>query len=191
MGRAAVGAVGVAILWLAAVPQVHAHEGPPFPLVVDRRAGPYVISIWTDPDIGIGKFFVIVAPAPGMSLPEENRVEVCVQPVSGRLPEACSAGTRENLRDRVQYYAEVEFDRQEMWKVRVRVSGAHGTGEVVAEVEATPPGFGRWDLLIYGFPFILFGMLWLYAALRRRREAPPPVPADATSATPPAAGPTG
>jgi hypothetical protein len=55
-----------------------------------------------------------------------------------------------------------------MWHVRVNVSGANGAGEVTADVEATPPGFGAWDLLIYGFPFLLFGMLWLYAALRRR-----------------------
>jgi hypothetical protein len=65
----------------------------------------------------------------------------------------------------------VEFDQQEMWKVRVHVSGAGGSGEVIAEVEATPPGFGAWDLLWYGFPFLLIGALWLYGALRRRRRA--------------------
>jgi hypothetical protein len=151
-----------------------AHEGPPFPIVVDRQSGPYQISVWTDPDVGIGTFFVILAPAPGMTLPEENQVDVCVQPVSGRLPEHCYSGSRQAMRDRVQYYTEVEFDQQEAWHVRVRVHGGGATGEVTAEVEATPPGFGAWDLLIYGFPFILFGSLWLCAALRRRRRSPDP-----------------
>src|SRR5262249_43387051 len=143
---------------------------PPFPIVMDRRAGPYIISVWTDPDVGVekGKFFVILEPAPGTNLPDELDVQVCVRPTSGRLEEVCYSGTRQDLHDRVQYYAEVDFDQQEMWKVRVRVKGAGGTGEVTTEVEATPPGYGAWDLLIYGFPFVLFGMLWLYAALRRR-----------------------
>ena len=168
MRRALLYAAGLTALWLGPIPKARAHEGPPFPIVVDRRAGPYLVSVWTDPDVGVGKFFVILEPASGTTLPEELDVEVCVRPMSGRLPEACYAGTRQNLRDRVQYYAEVEFDRQEMWQVRVGVKGAGGNGEVLAEVEATPPGYGVWDLLIYGFPFVLFGLLWLYAALRGR-----------------------
>jgi hypothetical protein len=158
--------IAAGLLFLGPVPATLAHEGPPFPLIVDRRAGAYVISVWADPDVGTGTFFVILEPAPGMSLPAESRVEVCVQPTSGRLPEACYVGKRQDLRDRVQYVAEVEFDRQEMWQVRFRVDGT----EVTAEVEATPPGFGAWDLLIYGAPFLLFGGLWLIAALRGRRR---------------------
>jgi hypothetical protein len=161
---------GLASVWLAPSPVAHAHEGPPFPIVMDRRAGPYVVSVWTDPDVGIGTFYVILAPAPRTTLSAEHKVEVCVQPASGRLAEVCYAGTRQSMRDRVQFFTEVEFDQQEMWNVRVRVSGSEGAEEVVAEVEATPPGFGAWDLLIYGFPFILFGALWLYATLRRRRQ---------------------
>ena len=26
------------------------HSGPPFPILSDKAAGPYLISIWTDPD---------------------------------------------------------------------------------------------------------------------------------------------
>lgn len=162
--------LGLLLFWMLLVPKVWGHEGPPFPIVMDKEAGPYVISVWTDPDIGIGTFYVILAAKEGTTLPEENKVEICVQPTSGRLPEKCYSGTRQNLRNRIQYYGEVEFDKQEMWKVRVRVNGASGTGEVKAEVEATPPGFGVWDFLLYGLPFVLFGMLWLYAALRRRRR---------------------
>jgi hypothetical protein len=169
MQRAFFIAAGFLAWWVGFVSDACAHEGPPFPIIVDQKSGPYVISVWTDPDVGIGTFFVILAPVPGTTLPTDNKVEVCVQPVDGRLPEACYTGTLQNMRNRVQYRAEVEFDRQEMWHVRVRVSGPSGAGEVTAEVEATPPGFGAWDLLIYGFPFVLFGALWLYAALCRRR----------------------
>lgn len=168
----------MAPLFLLVAHPAQAHEGPPFPIVMDQRAGPYIVSVWTDPDVGTGKFFVILAPSPGTTLPDPLAVDVCVQPSDERLPEACYPASRQNMRDQVQYYAEVEFDRQQMWRVRVRVNGKDGLGEVTSEVEATPPGYGEWDLLIYGFPFILFGMLWLYAALRRRHRAnvPPTCP---------------
>lgn len=166
LGYGTVAAVGLVLARPA-----RAHEGPPFPIVMDHPAGPFVVSVWTDPDVGIGTFFVILAPARGTQLPDDLSVQVCVAPTSGRLPEACHPAGRQELRDKVQYYAEVSFDQQETWRVRVRVEGAGAVGEVTAEVEATPPGYGRWDLLIYGFPFVLFGGLWLYAALRRRLRA--------------------
>src|SRR5678816_901193 len=63
-----------------------AHEGPPFPLFVDQKVDQYVISLWTDPDVGDALFFVIVsAPA---QLPPDFQVQIGVQPASGRLPEA-------------------------------------------------------------------------------------------------------
>ena len=145
-----------------------AHEGPPFPIIMDQRVGPYVVSVWTDPDIGTGTFFVILAAAPGAELSEPSQVQVCVAPASGRLPEACYPAAKQNLRDKVQYFAEVPFDQQEIWKVRIRIESGGKAEELLAEVEATPPGYGRWDLLIYSIPFVLFGGLWLFAALRRR-----------------------
>ena len=93
-----------------------------------------------------------------------------MQPVDGRLPEACYQATRDATTDRVQYTGLVEFDRQEMWRVRVRIASGGKTEEILSEVEATPPGYGRWDLLIYGFPFVFFAALWLYGALRHRRR---------------------
>jgi hypothetical protein len=171
MVRAVVAALA---LGLALVSGARAHQGPPFPIVIDHKAGPYTISVWTDPDIGIGRFFVLFGPSAGGARPTVDKVTVCVRPQIGRLPEACYPATRQEERSREQYYAEVEFDRQEVWDVRVTVDGPDGSAEVIAEVEATPPGFGAWDLLLYGFPFILFGGLWAYAALRRRVSVTPP-----------------
>jgi hypothetical protein len=157
------------IPWMVLAQPAHGHQGPPFPIITDRQSGPYNITVWTHPDVGVGTFYVILEAKPGTTLPHENKVEICVQPVSGRLPEVCYTAELQGLHNRVQHYCEVEFDRQEMWKVRVRVSSAGKTGEVTAEVEPTPPGFGPWDLLLYGFPFVLFGLLWFYAALRQRK----------------------
>jgi len=141
-----------------------AHEGPPFAIVVDQKADRYVVSIWSDPDVGEALFFVILnAPEP----PADLRVQLGVQPVSGRLPEAFYAAERENVQGQIQYRAQVHFDAQELWRVRVRLESAQGNAETFATVEATPPGYGRWDLLVYLLPFLAIGVLWAVAMLRR------------------------
>ena len=145
-----------------------AHEGPPFPLFVDQKVDGYVISLWTDPDVGDALFFVIVsAPA---QLPPDFQVQIAVQPASGRLPEAFYAGNRENVSGQVQYRAVVHFDAEELWRVRVRLQSSAGTTETTATVEATPPGYGRWDLLVYLLPFLAVGVLWAVAMIRKTKR---------------------
>jgi len=147
-----------------------AHEGPPFPLFVDQKVDPYVVSVWTDPDVGTAQFFVIVNSQQNGQLPPDLRVEVGVQPVSGRVPEVFYSAARQNLQGQTQYRADVHFDAQELWRVRVRLESAGGNAETVATVEATPPGYGRWDLLLYLFPFLAVGLLWAIALIRKMKQ---------------------
>ena len=155
------------VIILVFVGAVSAHEGPPFPLFVDRKVDPYVVSVWTDPDVGEALFFVIVSAPATAPLPTDLRVRVGVQPVSGRLAEAFYTAERENLPGQVQYRAQVHFDAQELWRVRVRLESAQGNVETAETVEATPPGYGRWDLLIYLLPFLAIGTLWAIAMVRK------------------------
>ena len=143
-----------------------AHDGPPFPIVVDQQVGPCVISVWTDPDIGEGSFFVITQAAP----PNDLSVQIAVQPASGRLPEATYTAVREDLKGQVQYKTMVHFDVQENWRVRISLHSAQGSGETIAFVEPTPEGLGRWDLLIYLLPFLAIGFIWLRAFLSKKRS---------------------
>ena len=160
-------ALPVVFVFLLITP-TRAHEGPPYPLFVDRQVDPYVVSVWTDPDVGDALFFVILnAPA---QLPPDLRVRIGVQPVSGRLPEAFYPAERENLQGQVQYRAQVHFDAEELWQVRVRLDSGQGSAQTVATVEATPPGYGRWDLLVYLMPFLAIGVLWAIAMVRRLRR---------------------
>jgi len=152
-----------------------AHEGPPFPLFVDQKVDRYIVSVWTDPDVGTGQFFVIVSAQNSAELPADLRVQIGVQPVSGRLTETFYAAQRENLQQQVQYRADVQFDAEELWRVRIRLESAQGNAETVATVEATPPGYGRWDLLLYLFPFLAIGLLWAIALIRKIRRRSPPV----------------
>lgn len=148
-----------------------AHEGPPFPIVVDKQVGPCVISVWTDPDIGQGSFFVMIQPPPNGTVPNDLNVQLFAQPVSGRLPEATYRAEREDLRGQLQYKTLVNFDVQEQWRIRIRLNSAQGSGETEAFVEPTPPGLGRWDLLLYLLPFLAIGFLWLRAFLTKRHKS--------------------
>ena len=148
---------------------LEAHNGPPFPLFEGKRVGPATAALWTHPDVGTGTFFVILDPPPGAKLPDDLKVELGIQPVSGRLPEVKYTAQREDLHGQVQYSTAVNFDADEMWKVRLIVTSAAGSGEALAQVEATPAGLGRWDLLWYSSPFLAFGALWLRALLKRRQ----------------------
>jgi hypothetical protein len=146
-----------------------AHDGPPFPLLLDEKAGPYKVSVWADPDVGTGTFFVYVE-APGGSSPDEVTVTVSVRPKSGRLPETSYTAERRKESRRIQHYVEVAFDAQEYWDVRFDVKGPAGQGELSAEVEATPPGLGSWDFALYLFPFVLMAALWAYGVIRYRNR---------------------
>ena len=78
---------------------------------------------------------------------------------------------RENVQGRVQFKSQVQFDAQEFWRVRVQLQSAQsGNAETVATVEATPPGYGRWDLLIYLVPFLAVGLLWAIAMIRKAKQ---------------------
>lgn len=147
-----------------------AHVGPPFPIVEDRKVGPYLASIWTDPDIGTATFFVILEAPEGAPFAPPAKVELAVQPVSGRLSEAVYRAEPQAVRVGARYYTPAELDRGEMWKVRVRIDGPAGGGEIKTQVEATPAGsIGPIGLVLYPLPFLALGFLWWRAAAKRRQ----------------------
>ena len=146
-----------------------AHEGPPYPLFADRDVGGHSVSVWADPDVGEALFYVILFEG-HMPLPPDLRVQIGVQPVSGRLPEKFYPAERENIKGQAQYRAQVHFDAEELWRVRVRLESAGGTAETFENVAATPPGYGRWDLLIYLVPFLAVGIVWGVAMVHKLKQ---------------------
>jgi hypothetical protein len=168
-----------ALLLLSAAP-AWAHIGPPYPIMQNRKIGPLRIEVWSNPDVGTGSFFVVIDPPPGSSVPPDIKVQVAVEPVSKRLPEAIYGAWREKLKDHVEFKTVVPFDKQEMWHVRVILSSATVSGETDTDVMVTPSLLGRWDLLLFTLPFLGVGFLWFKAVsvkmkrrTKSRRKAPP------------------
>jgi hypothetical protein len=157
------------LLALCLVPRAaDAHNGPPFPIIENRRVGPCVISLWTHPDVGTGSFFVFVEPIPGGTVPKDLKVRIGVQPESGRLPEVVYSADQDESGGQLQYKALVDFDRDEFWRVRLLLESSQGRGVEFSRVEATPVGFGKWDLLFFLLPFLAVGFLWFRGMSRRR-----------------------
>lgn len=178
--RAGRRAVAIAAL-LALMPRaLTAHEGPPFPILVDAAVGPWLVTVWTDPDIGIGTFYVVFEAAEDREFVEPASVTVGVRPVTGRLPEVVYDAAPERVRRGARYLAEVEFDRGELWDVRVVIEGPEGGGELTSEVEATPDGtIGPIGLVVYSVPFVLVALLWWRASVVRHRMTEEAETADA------------
>jgi len=159
----------MALLVLSAGVPAWAHLGPPYPIMQERKVGPLAVSVWANPDTGIGSFFVVIDPPKGGSVPSDMKVQVAVQPVSGRLTEQTYDAWREKLRDRVEFKADVPFDKEEEWRVRILLTSSKASGETDTNVQVTPPGLGRWDLLLFALPFLGVGVLW-FKAMATKRE---------------------
>jgi hypothetical protein len=163
--------LGLLIVFLLVWPTpAGAHNGPPFPIIENKKVGPCIVALWTHPDVGTGAFYVFVQPAPDSTLPDDLKIKIGVQPVTGRLPEKFYEAVRVKARGQAEYNAQAAFDRQELWRVRLVIQSAQGGGEATAQVEVTPPGFGRWDLLLYLSPFLFVAFLWFRGITRAKRR---------------------
>ena len=172
------GTVLFILLVLTALPQpASAHIGPPFPIIENQRVGPWIVALWTHPDIGTGLFYVIVDPVPGGKVPGDLKVKIGVQPESGRLPEAFYPAERDDTRGQIDYKTYANFDRDEFWRVHLVLESSEGRGEAFSRVEATPTFLGRFGLIFFLMPFLAIAFLWFRGVskkrnrMRKRRQA--------------------
>ena len=180
--RRRVSASVVALVLVAAATTLCAHSGPPFPIATDAIRGPYVISIWTDPDATDngtpgGQFWIVMAPSTkGATLPAETRATVSVRPSAPPSPsQAMVRSTRtEPVRgDVTNQFGVILMDHEGPYAVHVEVTGPMGAAAMDAMVDATydlrPAPY---MLVWYLVPFLLAGFLWTRLLLRRRAALP-------------------
>lgn len=176
------GAASTICVVLALTTTAVAHSGPPFPIVTNEPRGPYVISVWTDPDatddgVAAGQFWVIIEPAAGEhAIPSGTHARVAVRalttaaPAGPRAPETAVNATAAAVRgDLTNQFATVVLDHEGPFAVHVEVDGPLGRAGVDARVDATydqrpAPYMLAW----YLGPFVIVGILWTRLLLRRR-----------------------
>lgn len=153
---------------------VAAHDGPPFPIVSDRLAGAYRISVWADPDTTDdttpgGQFWIrIDAARAGVSLDTRTRAAVSIR-ARDRAEAPVSGYTTAVSGDATNQFVAMRMATEGVYAVHVTVEGPLGTVALDADVTATYDARPSPRLLaLYLAPFLLVGFLWI-RLLRRRR----------------------
>ena len=150
--------------------EMMAHRGAPSAIFRDQRVGPYVASVWTDPEVGSGPLYVVVEPATGVTFTQPSTVRVGIAPVSGRVPEVVREAHPMRVRRGARFMTDVVFDRAEPWNLRVVIDGSAGGGQLTSQVETVPNvSTGPFVLVLSLLPFLAVGGLWWRAAVIRRR----------------------
>jgi hypothetical protein len=166
----------VCLVSLAATGDVSAHSGPPYPVVSNRIAGQYDVSIWTDPDAtddgsAAGQFWVVLQPIrKGSELPPDTRVNVAVWPLD-RVGAVQRRRASPVARLAARQFVALVMDHEGRFGVRAVIDGPLGSADVATEVMATydlrPPPI---LLVLYVVPFLLVGFLWVKLLLRRQGQ---------------------
>jgi hypothetical protein len=158
---------------------LHAHSGPPFPILSDQIAGAYRISIWADPDAtddgsAAGQFWVMLQPARAdmAAIPADTRVEVAIRPLD--RPAAAQSGRAGPVNaDPARQFVALLMDHEGPFGVRVTVDGPLGAADVQASTDATYDLRPRPMLLaLFILPFVLVGVVWGKLLIRRRMQRP-------------------
>ncbi|MEO7191563.1 MAG: hypothetical protein ABI051_10960 [Vicinamibacterales bacterium] len=169
----AFGRAGAAIIFASTA--VSAHSGPPFPVVSNRIAGPYDISVWADPDSTDdgapgGRFWLTIQIAQSAgTLPTATRATVSIRPADTAGPVG-TAEAQPVAHDVGQQFAALVMDHEGRFAVHVAVEGPLGSAQVDTEVDATYDSRPAPALMVvFLAPFLLIGFLWVKLLLRRRR----------------------
>jgi hypothetical protein len=150
-----------------------AHSGPPFPIVSNQEAGPYRISVWTDPDstddgTAGGQFWVTLEPISAPTFPLNTRVEVAIRPLDRPGAPIVAEATPIDGNPARRFVA-LLMDHEGTFHVGVSVTGDLGQARLESQVDATydlrPPPL---MLFLYLLPFVVVGFLWVKLLLKRR-----------------------
>ena len=161
------------LLVLASAP-LGAHDGPPFPIVSNQNAGPYRVSVWTDPDTtddgtAGGQFWVTFGRIDGGGAPSETRVTVVIRPL-GRQGQELRVLASPVRGDVTNQFAALVMDHEGRFAVHVSIDGPLGIAAIDSEVDATydlrPPPL---LVALYVLPFVLVGLIWGRLLIRRRQ----------------------
>lgn len=146
------------LLLLLALP-ARAHVGAPYVVLLDEPVGTQKLSVWSDPDVGNGSFYLVVDTG------DPPRAQLWVTPVDGHAPEAGPYATAPQAwASKPAQAAFVPFDREGDYIVRLEAGGV----TVKFPVQVTPPG-PSWLAWALGLgPCLLLAIFWWWGAKRVR-----------------------
>jgi hypothetical protein len=161
--------------------KVQAHSGLPFPVLLDEQLGPYTVSVWADPDVGIGVFIIEGVVDPALQ-PVDMNVYLQVHLLDGSPARSDGVIYTASEHSRTDAGAErfivrLPLEAEGYWRVDLTLDSAAGVAATHFNLEATPPE-ARWlELFLVFIPFgIIAVFLWL--SLRQASRQPDVAAAD-------------
>ncbi len=147
---------------------IWAHEGPAFPILVDRKIANFKLSIWADPDTGQGTFSLYLEGEKNPNL----SIDLAASPVddSGHTLKAAGQLVDEDQK-RSTYKAILPFDRSLNWNVEFKLK-ENGTliSSFSLPLEVTPPGPNKLEFAVYLLPFLLVGFIWIRVVIAKKSQ---------------------
>jgi hypothetical protein len=144
---------------------VSAHGGGVEQLA-NAEAGPYWVSVWTQPDpLRVGTAHITVAvsdppPTSGAQTADSGRtyreagppvldatVQVAFKPLEHSGETLIALAAHEDAANKLFYEADVELPETGHWRVDITVEGPAGTGSASFETQVFPPSTFDWTLV--------------------------------------------
>lgn len=148
-----------------------AHEGPPFPILVDHPFGQSKLSVWADPDTGEGTFLIYPEDVPAHV---ELLFEIKATPKDKNEPRLKSTALMaQSGNEKHSYTAILPFPTEGFWNITVQVKNKQNGNiltSVIIPVEVTPPGPSKTEFAVYLVPFLLVGAIWIRVILYKRKK---------------------
>ncbi len=164
------------LISLLVISEVFAHEGPPYPILVDQKFLTYKLSVWADPDTEKGTF--LFYPEGENLNPNDYLYEIKATPKEANPTEILSGISLRSVdgSGKFTFTATIPFTREMTWNVQILVKNKQN-GDIVLDqvvpVEVTPPGPNRVETLIYLIPFLLVGGIWIKVVIHKRKKTQP------------------
>jgi len=155
------------IEYSAAVAQAH---GGGVPQLTNAEAGPYRVSVWTQPDplqVGKAHFTVAISEPPALGAAQGEAgspvlgaiVELHLESENNTNPALVGLATHESAINKLFYEADLELPAEGRWSVTVTVDGPAGSGSVSFEIEVLSANSNQlW--LLSGLGLVLLAVGW-------------------------------
>ena len=162
--------LGIGIVRLIWPATTQAHGGGPFPVLWEEAAGPYIVSVLADPDVGNGVFIITISLSEGEMAPADTKVTVWVRPQTGNLNEVGYSAEFKQSWTGESFVVNVPFDSEGFWDVRLELDGAASRGDITFTVDVIEPSGRLLEMLAFFAPCLLLGGGWMISAIFRRKS---------------------
>lgn len=145
-----------------------AHGGG-VPQLTNAKAGPYRVSVWTQPDpLRAGEVhFTVAVSQPGAVDQEAGSpvldavVELQLIPATGLDHALRVFATHDDAVNKLFYEADVDLPAEGVWQVVVSVKGPSGLDQTDFTIEVLPPSAFNWWIVLGGAAVVLVAAGWV------------------------------